>query len=106
MQRGEILGLAARTIQAVVDPTWPSRHRGYEAAHRSKSAGPRGKRVVVLVGQKKAVAIAVRNVSDRRWSKLSEWLSSKSSVIPNHERVGQCNTRERAHLNHRHHQSR
>jgi exodeoxyribonuclease V alpha subunit len=34
------------------------------------------KRLVVLVGQKKAVAIAVRNVSGRRrWSKLSEWLS-------------------------------
>src|SRR6187455_591541 len=37
----------------------------------------RGKRLVVLVGQKKAVAIAVRNVSGRRrWSKLSEWLRS------------------------------
>jgi exodeoxyribonuclease V alpha subunit len=37
----------------------------------------RGKRLVVLVGQKKAVAIAVRNVSGRRrWSKLSEWLCS------------------------------
>ena len=35
----------------------------------------RGKRLVVLVGQKKAVAIAVRNVSGRRrWSKLREWL--------------------------------
>jgi exodeoxyribonuclease V alpha subunit len=35
----------------------------------------RGKHLVVLVGQKKAVAIAVRNVSGRRrWSKLSEWL--------------------------------
>ena len=34
-----------------------------------------GKRLVVLVGQKKAVAIAVRNVSGRqRWSKLNEWL--------------------------------
>jgi exodeoxyribonuclease V alpha subunit len=38
----------------------------------------RGKRLVVLVGQKKAVAIAVRNVTGRRrWSKLSEWLASK-----------------------------
>jgi exodeoxyribonuclease V alpha subunit len=38
----------------------------------------RGKKLVVLVGQKKAVAIAVRNVSGRRrWSKLSEWLGSK-----------------------------
>ena len=39
----------------------------------------RGKRLVVLVGQKKAVAIAVRNVSGRRrWSKLKEWLGTAS----------------------------
>jgi hypothetical protein len=38
------------------------------------------KRLVVLVGQKKAVAIAVRNVSGRRrWSKLAEWLSADDS---------------------------
>ena len=37
----------------------------------------RGKRLVVLVGQKKAVAIAVKNVSGRRrWSKLNEWLAA------------------------------
>jgi exodeoxyribonuclease V alpha subunit len=37
----------------------------------------RGKRLVVLVGQKKAVAIAVKNVSGRRrWSKLKEWLGA------------------------------
>lgn len=41
----------------------------------------RGKRLVVLVGQKKAIAIAVRNVSGRRrWSKLSEWLRRDSTV--------------------------
>ncbi len=35
----------------------------------------RGKKLVVLVGQKKAVAMAVRNASARRrWSKLDEWL--------------------------------
>jgi exodeoxyribonuclease V alpha subunit len=35
----------------------------------------RGRRLVVLVGQKQAIAIAVRNVSGRRrWSKLREWL--------------------------------
>jgi exodeoxyribonuclease V alpha subunit len=35
----------------------------------------RGKKLVVLVGQKKAVAIAVRSISGRqRWSKLHEWL--------------------------------
>ncbi|MGO9773293.1 MAG: ATP-dependent RecD-like DNA helicase, partial [Roseiarcus sp.] len=36
----------------------------------------RGKRLVILLGQKKAIMIAVRNVSGRRrWSKLREWLS-------------------------------
>jgi exodeoxyribonuclease V alpha subunit len=36
----------------------------------------RGKKLVVLVGQKKAIAISVRNVlGRRRWSKLSEWLN-------------------------------
>src|ERR1700730_2481182 len=41
----------------------------------------RGKKLVVLVGQKKAVAIAVRNVSGRRrWSKLQEWLRLKPSL--------------------------
>jgi exodeoxyribonuclease V alpha subunit len=35
----------------------------------------RGKMLVVLVGQTKAVAIAVRNAAGRRrWSKLREWL--------------------------------
>ena len=35
----------------------------------------RGKRLVVLVGQKKAIAIAVRNAAGRRrWSRLDEWL--------------------------------
>jgi exodeoxyribonuclease V alpha subunit len=34
----------------------------------------RGTRLVVLVREKKAVAIAVRNASSRRrWSKLAEW---------------------------------
>jgi hypothetical protein len=36
----------------------------------------RGKRLVILLGQKKGVAIAVKNVSGgQRWSKLREWLS-------------------------------
>jgi exodeoxyribonuclease V alpha subunit len=41
----------------------------------------RGKRLVILVGQKKAIAIAVRNISGRRrWSKLSEWLRPGASL--------------------------
>ncbi|MCR9073589.1 MAG: ATP-dependent RecD-like DNA helicase [Alphaproteobacteria bacterium] len=42
----------------------------------------RGKKLVVLVGQKKAVAIAVRNVSGRRrWSKLDEWLRDPAPAL-------------------------
>ncbi|MBK1660317.1 ATP-dependent RecD-like DNA helicase [Paracraurococcus ruber] len=38
----------------------------------------RGKRLVVLVGQPRAVAIAVRGVAGRRrWSKLREWLADR-----------------------------
>jgi exodeoxyribonuclease V alpha subunit len=41
----------------------------------------RGKKLVVLVGQKKAVAIAVRNVSGRRrWSRQQEWLRPNPSL--------------------------
>jgi ATP-dependent exoDNAse (exonuclease V), alpha subunit - helicase superfamily I member len=42
----------------------------------------RGKKLVVLVGQKKAVAIAVKNVSGRRrGSKLDEWLAQGGVMI-------------------------
>ena len=44
-----------------------------EAAGRTPIVG---KRLVVILGQRKAVAIAVRNVSGRRQrSKLQEWLT-------------------------------
>jgi exodeoxyribonuclease V alpha subunit len=58
---------------AVITPTLP-----HAAAENLLYTGvTRGKRLVVLVGQKKAVAIAVRNASGRRrWSKLAEWLSA------------------------------
>jgi exodeoxyribonuclease V alpha subunit len=37
----------------------------------------RGKRLVVLVGQRRALAIAVKNANGRRrWSRLREWLAS------------------------------
>ncbi len=37
----------------------------------------RGKRLVVLVGQTKALSIAVRGQQTRRrWSKLKEWLEA------------------------------
>ena len=41
------------------------------------TAVTRGKRLVVLVGQRKALAIAVRSDKHRRrWSKLREWLAA------------------------------
>jgi exodeoxyribonuclease V alpha subunit len=41
----------------------------------------RGRKLVVLVGQRKALAIAVRTAtSRRRWSKLCEWLRGSSPV--------------------------
>jgi exodeoxyribonuclease V alpha subunit len=41
----------------------------------------RGKRLVVLVGQKKAVATAVRGVTGRRrWSRLRDWLAGDGST--------------------------
>ncbi|MGG5890688.1 SF1B family DNA helicase RecD2 [Falsiroseomonas sp. HC035] len=43
----------------------------------------RGKRLVVLVGQRRALAIAVKNANGRRrWSKLREWLAP--SLSPPH----------------------
>jgi exodeoxyribonuclease V alpha subunit len=61
----------------------------------------RGKRLVVLVGQKKAVAIAVNNVSGRRrWSKLAEWLRPhppvsrhNSAVTLAHASLARCSRR-------------
>jgi exodeoxyribonuclease V alpha subunit len=49
----------------------------------------RGKRLVVLVGQRKAIAIAVRNVSGRRrWSKLKEWLGAPAIAGPGPDHIG------------------
>jgi exodeoxyribonuclease V alpha subunit len=42
----------------------------------------RGKRLVVLVGQRKALAIAVKGTrTRRRWSKLREWLAPDLPAI-------------------------
>jgi hypothetical protein len=45
------------------------------AAEPALYRGHHGKRLVVIVGQKKAMAIAVKGKqSPRRWSKLRDWL--------------------------------
>ena len=64
---------------AVVIPVM-SQHHAMLQRNLLYTGVTRGKRLVVLVGQKKAVAIAVRNVSGRRWwSKLRGWLSADAS---------------------------
>jgi exodeoxyribonuclease V alpha subunit len=41
----------------------------------------RGKQLVVLVGQRKALAIAVSNSrAQRRWSKLKQWLCGAAAI--------------------------
>jgi exodeoxyribonuclease V alpha subunit len=43
----------------------------------------RGRRLVVIVGQRRAIGIAVRGgQSLRRWSKLKEWLGTRQSIRP------------------------
>jgi exodeoxyribonuclease V alpha subunit len=38
----------------------------------------RGKRMVILIGQKKALWVAIKGRPDRqRWSKLREWLNAE-----------------------------
>src|SRR5258705_5653014 len=61
---------------AVVIPV-PTQHHVMLQRNLLYTGVTRGKRLVILVGQKKAVAIAVKNVSGRRrWSKLNEWLAT------------------------------
>ena len=60
---------------AVVIPVM-TQHYAMLARNLLYTGVTRGRKLVVLVGQTKAVAIAVRGVKDQhRWSKLREWLS-------------------------------
>ncbi len=59
---------------AVVIPVM-TQHYAMLARNLLYTGVTRGRKLVVLVGQKKAVSIAVREVRDqRRWSKLREWM--------------------------------
>ena len=59
----------------------------------------RGKRLVILVGDKRAVAIAVKGTTGRRrWSKLQEWLAPDTAMAgdPTRRCQGECYCRSRA----------
>src|SRR3954451_12993096 len=61
-------------FQAVVIPL-TTQHYTMLARNLLYTGVTRGKQLVVLVGQKKALAIAVKNQGTRRrWSKLRDWL--------------------------------
>ncbi|WP_264598845.1 SF1B family DNA helicase RecD2 [Rhodoblastus acidophilus] len=56
--------------------TLATQHYTMLARNLVYTAVTRGKRLVVIVGQKRALAIAIRNVRTiRRWTKLREWLA-------------------------------
>jgi exodeoxyribonuclease V alpha subunit len=58
--------------------TLATQHYTMLARNLVYTAVTRGKRLVVIVGQRKALAIAVRtHGSKRRWTKLREWLSAR-----------------------------
>lgn len=57
----------------------------------------RGKRLVVLVGQRKAIAITVRGIQGRRrWSKLRELLGLEDTVLGNRQPNRAMNARSSA----------
>jgi exodeoxyribonuclease V alpha subunit len=62
---------------AVVVPL-VTQHRGMLRRNLVDTAVTRGRRLVVIVGRRRAVGIAVRGGQLlRRWSKLKEWLDPR-----------------------------
>jgi hypothetical protein len=60
----------------VTTPPWPMRQRNL-----LDTGVTRGRKLVMLVAQPKAVALAVKGEQERRrWSKLKEWLSTELSA--------------------------
>jgi exodeoxyribonuclease V alpha subunit len=56
--------------------TLATQHYTMLARNLVYTAVTRGKRLVVIVGQKRALAIAIRNTrTNRRWTRLREWLA-------------------------------
>jgi exodeoxyribonuclease V alpha subunit len=67
---------------AVVVPL-VTQHWGMLRRNLVYTAITRGKRLVVIVGQAKALALAVKGARARRWwSKLEEWLTNVAPATP------------------------
>ena len=80
---GELVLAYATTIHKSQGSEYPAvviplvtQHDAMLARNLLYTGVTQGKRLVLLVGQRRALAIAVRNGSGRRrWSKLREWLA-------------------------------
>src|SRR5437762_2327723 len=63
--------------------------RGGPSAYLLYTGVTRGKRLVVLLGQRKALAIGVNGAqTKRRWSKLCEWLDTTCPADPSLQPAG------------------
>ncbi len=79
----ELVLAYATTIHKALGSEYPAVVNPVMAQHHTKLARnllytgvTRGKKLVVLVGQRKAIAMAIRNGGQRRrWSRLQEWLT-------------------------------
>ncbi|PPQ34808.1 exodeoxyribonuclease V alpha subunit [Rhodoblastus acidophilus] len=59
--------------------TLATQHYTMLARNLVYTAVTRGKRLVVIVGQKRALAIAVRNArANKRWTRLKQWLAARA----------------------------
>ena len=84
----ELVLAYATTIHKAQDSEYPvvmiplaTQHYAMLARNLLYTGVTRGRRLVVLVGQRKALAMAVRNTgARRRWSKLREWLGANCSA--------------------------
>jgi exodeoxyribonuclease V alpha subunit len=84
---GELVLAYATTIHKAQGSEYPvvvipltTQHYAMLARNLLYTGVTRGKRLVVLVGQRRALAIAVGNRNTRRrWSKLGEWMRGGSS---------------------------
>ena len=89
-ERDELVLAYATTIHKAQGSEYPvvviplaTQHYAMLARNLLYTGVTRGKRLVVLVGQRKALAMAVRNGNARRrWSKLREWLQASSQRAP------------------------
>jgi ATP-dependent exoDNAse (exonuclease V) alpha subunit len=74
----DIRGVGFRTADVMAMKMGMTREAPQRARNLVYTAVTRGKRLVVIVGQRRAMAIAVRGGGARkRWTKLREWLAAR-----------------------------